>query len=154
MRIGLDNSVYVLLFLSMLTGCATPEPVLRETDSGYAEWTYADTTPAGIGSKIEAYCVSKGLFIDSSTEHEITCSKEVDKGLKGDFTQLLLGNAYSTRPVHKIRFVLLTQSKHTRVIAYPWLETQMAGGQVRRVETNSSQNRNSLQRFLQSLGRE
>ncbi|WP_140214958.1 hypothetical protein [Pseudomonas oryzihabitans] len=95
--------------------------------------------------------MDKGLQIEDGGSGQIVCSKEMD-GLQGSLTQLALANSYSTTPQMKVKFVSAQVGADVRVIAYPWIESTMPLGQVRKAEAKSNNDINAIQGFLNSLG--
>lgn len=69
----------------------------------------------------------------------------------GMFTQLLMGNAYSTTPVLSARFNAVQIPDGVRVVSNVWVETQMALGQVRRNELKGSQAAYEVQQVLDRI---
>lgn len=68
--------------------------------------------------------------------------------------QLLVGNSYSTTPLRKVRFVAYRSGNDVKVTAQEWIQSRMAMGQVRTQELKSSNQVNSTQSFLFSMGAE
>lgn len=90
-------------------------------------------------------------MIEEVSDNLVVCSKVMDR-TKALFAQALIGNSSSTRPIGKIRFVMYSENSVVNVTADQWIETQMALGQVRRVELNSHASQNALQTILDKLG--
>jgi PBP1b-binding outer membrane lipoprotein LpoB len=134
----------------VLTGCAQ-EAVRKQTQSGYPEGMFKTASTAEVRSKIINGCINKGLQIEDSGAGQIVCSRELD-GLQASFTQIAISNSYSTTPQMKVKFVPVQVGDDVRVVAYPWVESVMPGGQVRKVEANGNKDRNAIQGFLNSLG--
>ena len=67
-------------------------------------------------------------------------------------TQFLIGNSYSTTPERYVRFSIFPSNGKTRVQAYQWVETQMAFGQVNKVELNGNSQFNDVLKALVAVG--
>lgn len=134
-----------------LAGCAAQEPLLYRTTSGHPEGTFENTTLQDAQGKLTAACAQNGIMVMQSTENQVVCGQQMTGG-QAIFAQALIGNSYSTPPQRKIRFVLYKQGSGVRVIAYEWIETQMAFGQMRSQELNSNNQMNSIQAMLFRIG--
>lgn len=66
-------------------------------------------------------------------------------------TQLLIGNAYSTPPVDKVRFSISKVEFSTHVWADMWVETQMPGGKTNKVQLTDNNSKNFVQYILDNI---
>lgn len=107
-------------------------------------------TPEEISSRLAGACADRGGSVVEQDNFHVLCQKTAD-GLKGAMAQVLVGNAYSTTPEVKVRFSII-KGPQTRVIASQWLETQMAFGQIRKVDLNNRKQHASLESLLAGIG--
>lgn len=135
----------------LLAACATGTPT--NTVSGWPEALFAGSDRLTVLSQIATGCANKGYFVADQGPSHVLCSRTMDD-LQGAFAQVLLGNSYSTTPQMKVRFSALSSGDAIRVQAQPWIETQMALGQINRAELRSGQAASDVQQFLYSLGGE
>lgn len=150
------NAVIIWLTLGLcfsLSGCATQEPLIRDTASGYPEGTFRNTTPEAVRSKIIAGCTSLGVMVLESTADYVVCGRET-KGSETFAASLAIGSSYSTTPQRKMRFTIFKVGQDVRVTAQEWIECQSAYGQTRTMELKANNQRNYIQNFLFSLGAE
>lgn len=143
--------VAAVVLLAALAGCAAQEPLLYPTSSGHPEGTFENSTLQDAQGKLSAACAQNGVMVIQSTENQVVCGQQMTGG-QAIFAQTLIGNSYSTPPMRKVRFTLYKQGSGVRVIAYEWIETQMAFGQVRTQELNSNNQMNSVQSMLFRAG--
>ncbi len=134
-----------------LTGCAAQEPLLYKTASGHPEGTFENASAQDIQGRLSAACAKNGILVIQSTPNQVLCGQQMT-GAQAVFTQMLIGNSYSTTPERRIRFVIYPQDNGVHVIAYEWIETQMAFGQTRTQELNSNNQMNSIQAMLFRIG--
>lgn len=135
----------------LMAGCAAQQPILKETPSGRAEGVFLDTTTDRVRDRLVGFCSNNGAMVEEATETQVVCSRTMQGG-QAVMAQMIVGNSYSTTPEQKVRFVLSRQPDGVRVVIYQWVESQMAMGQVRRQELNSSNQRNDMQRVLWGMG--
>lgn len=146
----MGTNAAVMLSLLMLPAC-TDQPVMRQTSSGFPEGVFPNAEVSAVRARIMDGCSSRGLLVQDANDSQVVCAKTMD-GLEGTLAQMAVGNAYSTTPERKIRFVLFPKDSGTRVTAQQWIETIMPFGQVRRQDLNGAKQRNDVQQFLLSLG--
>ncbi|WP_140221245.1 hypothetical protein [Pseudomonas oryzihabitans] len=144
------RALIIVLFTVLMSGCAQ-DALKKQTASGYPEGIFRNSNLSDVRSKLVSGCMDKGLQIEDGGSGQIVCSKEMD-GLQGSLTQLALANSYSTTPQMKVKFVSAQVGADVRVIAYPWIESTMPLGQVRKAEAKSNNDINAIQGFLNSLG--
>ncbi|BDH46382.1 hypothetical protein TUM12370_24260 [Salmonella enterica subsp. enterica serovar Choleraesuis] len=142
----------VILGLTALTlvGCAGQPKLLKETQSGKPEGFYASTTKEKVKDALINYCNGRGLTIYGADNSTVVCGKE-QQGGSAVFTQALIGNAYSTTPVSKVRFTIAQINNDVKVWADMWVETQMAMGQVQQMPITSNDAKNTIQQRLDSI---
>lgn len=85
-----------------------------------------------------------------STTANVLCSKETPGG-GAVMAQLLIGNAYSTTPLSKIRFSISKIDDGVKVWADAWIETQMPGGQLNQMAMTGNDVKNSIQAGLDEI---
>lgn len=144
---GLIMKKLILLAVSavVLAGCAT-EPVRKQTVSGKAEAEYNQPL-AVVKSAAVVFCNNSGGSLDQETERMVVCSREKTDG-EGVMFQALIGNSYSTTPLVKIKFTFTEKDGVTKVWASQSMETQMAMGQLKKIELNGGKAVNRTQYIL------
>jgi hypothetical protein len=142
--------VIFALFFLFLSGCAQ-QPLVKQTMSGYPEGVFKNMSVEAAKSRIIDGCTQRGIFVQEANSNQVVCSKSLEGG-DAVLAQFLIGNSYSTRPDVKIRFVIYQIGQDTKVSAQQWVETQMAFGQMRRIELNENNQKNDMQQFLFTLG--
>ncbi|MEO0830009.1 MAG: hypothetical protein AAFY03_06070 [Pseudomonadota bacterium] len=142
----------VLTFIASLSiaACATGAPV--NTPSGWPEAMFDTSDRSQVLDAIANGCADRGYMVTTQTSSHVMCERTMD-GLEGVFAQALIGNSYSTTPQMKVRFSTLPTGDQIRVQAQPWIETQMAFGQINREDMRSGQAGRDLQVFLNDLAR-
>lgn len=148
----MTKGVFALVcVIATLGGCATNEPLMRQTASGFAEGTFRGATLDDARSKLIGACISKGVMVQDSGTNHVVCTKETE-GSEAVAMQMLIGNSYSSTPVRKIRFTIYQQGGDVRATAQQWAESQMRTGQVNKMELDSNKHRNNMQQFLSYAG--
>ena len=139
-----------LLFIcaigTLITGCAQ-EPLLKQTASGKAEAEYPNHTPEQVIDAVVERCNERGFAVEQQTKNFVVCAKEMEGG-QSMFTQLAIGNAYSTTPQLKVRYSVSKFKTGSKAWAEAWAETQMALGQIQRVPLNNNATLNNIQTVL------
>jgi hypothetical protein len=107
--------------------------------------------PQAVSDKLAILCADKNASVIEQDDRHVLCQREVSGG-KGILAQAMLGNSSSTSPQLMIRFAVLRDRKSVRVQASQWVEIQMAGGQTRRTDLNSSKQRSELENTLIAAG--
>lgn len=133
-----------------LTACAPQQPLVRATASGYPEATIPGRTVDEIRSAIMEACASRGALVQESSGNIVVCGKTMSGG-EAIMARMVIGNSYSTEPERKVRFTVFQVGGNVRVTAQQWIETQMAFGQVKRMELNGNNQRNDIQAMLTRL---
>lgn len=111
------------------------------------QYVYFAEAPSDALGKIAGRCMDRNLTVTESDDRHVVCIQTVS-GFKGALAQVLIGNSYSTTPTVNIRFQAIAVPGGSRVQFSQWIETQMAFGQVRRVEMDG---RKQIQETLNSL---
>jgi hypothetical protein len=140
--------VALMLFLS---GCAPQQPLIRQTASGNPEGSFSNASLEDVRNKLVSACSSGGLTVYEASTNQVICGKTMT-GQEAAFAQLLIGNSYSTTPERKLRFTFYKAGDKVTVSGTQWVETQMAFGQMRRVEIDGNNQKNDLQSLLFRLG--
>lgn len=151
MKIG-ASAIAVGGMMLALGGCSQV-PLNKPTTSGHAEGLFHSATTEQAKAKVLSGCAMHGLVIEDSNGNQVICSKELQGG-QAVMMQLAIGNSYSTTPQYKVRFIFIPQANDVKVIAYPWAESMMPGGQVNKMEMNGNVQRNELQLFMTRVGAE
>ena len=133
----------------LLTGCAQ-ETLKKQTSSGKPEIEFPNKTVDQVINGITEYCNDKGFIVEDQSKNYVVCSKEAE-GAQGFFTQLAIGNAYSTTPQNKLRFSVSKKGNGAKVWLNAWSETQMAMGQVNRMPFEGNNAQNQMQDMLDTL---
>ncbi|EPO9568703.1 TPA: hypothetical protein ACGQLE_004295 [Escherichia coli] len=133
----------------ILAGCATPEPLHKNTASSKPEGVYPGATVESVRNALMTRC-NNGGAMTSVTENEVTCKKRLEGG-GAIMTQVLIGNSYSTPPIAALHYTIGPQPDGVKVWADMWVETQMPGGQVNTMPANDNHTRNILQDGLDRL---
>ncbi|WP_146124107.1 hypothetical protein [Burkholderia multivorans] len=136
--------------LPFLFGCATQQPLMKETPSGHPETTFEGASLSEAQNMLINQCSRIGGMVTETNPNMVVCSKTL-QGQQAVFAQMLLGNAYSSTPVDRIRFVLDSTDSGVHVTAYEWVETTMPFGKVNSAELTSNNARNGLQGTLDRL---
>lgn len=141
----------LIVFLLCLSSCAAQQPLVKETNSGNPEGVFAGKTVEDTKSVIIAGCSRMGSMATETDGNQVVCEKEME-GNDAILAQWIIGNSYSTDPIKKARFVMYREGANTVAVVNQWVETQMAFGQVRKIELKSNNQKNDMQNFLFSLG--
>jgi hypothetical protein len=138
-------------FALLLSACAPQQALLKPTTSGYPEGIFSNASVDSVRSKLIDGCSSRGILVQEASGNQVVCGKTMEGG-DAVLAQMLVGNSYSTTPERKIRFIIYQIGSDVKVTAQQWIESQMAMGQVRRLELNGNNHKNDIQQFLFSLG--
>lgn len=137
----------ILLLSAAITGCVSQEPIKKHTSSGKPEGIYQGKSKEQVKDALVSLCNEKGLMVLESTESSVVCGKQTDSIL----AQAMVGNAYSTPAMAKIRFTIAKYNDATKVWGDMWLESQMPGGQVNQVPSTSNKDINTIQNVLDNI---
>ena len=132
-----------------LTGCASDQPLNRQTESGKAEAVLPNITVDAFRNEAILRCAQHGGEMESG-QNSVICSRE-ETGGRGIAAQLLVGNAYSGTPHTKLRLTFAQQGTGLYVVADEWLEITMGFGEVKKIPLTSNALRNSLQTDLDTI---
>lgn len=101
----MNKMTVLLLSATIISGCTSSVPLIKKTQSGKPEGVYQNTTKDKVKDALVNYCNSRGLIIYNADNSSVICGKELEGG-SAVFGQMLIGNAYSTTPVSKVRFTI------------------------------------------------
>lgn len=138
--------VLVWLIASLLSACSQT-PLNKQTTSGKAEGIYPNHSPEQVIDALVQRCNEKGFVVEDQSKNYVVCSKEMQGG-GAIFAQLMIGNSYSTTPQHKVRYSVSKFKTGTKVWADPWIETQMAFGQIQKAPLTNNNVINEIQNVL------
>ena len=147
----MKNRALVAIVTLLVSACAAQQELLKPTASGYPEGIFANASVNSVRSKLIEGCSSLGVLVQEANGNQVLCGKTMEGG-EAVFSQMLLGNSYSTTPQRKVRFVIYQIGPDVKVTAQQWIESQMAMGQVRQQELKDNNQNNDIQKFLFSLG--
>lgn len=142
------KKISLLFLLFAISACQTVQPI-KHTASGFPEIKLAVSQNEASGMIAEK-CMDAGLVIFDQNNHQVICGKQMT-GMEAGMAQFLIGNSYSTIPDHKVRFSIAKVNEGTRIMAYQWIETQMAFGQMRKQPLTGGEQFNSIQNMLNSI---
>jgi len=136
-------------------GCSSPsfagDEMLAVTPSGQTQMVFLNSDTISAGSKLANTCLNRGLMVVSNNSTEVVCEAKMGV-LQGALSQVLIGNSYSTPPRQFLKFNLVQAGQDARVQATSWTETQMAFGQIRRVDHNNDDGHNNMMGFMAIAG--
>lgn len=142
---------FIILIPLFLASCATTQPPLAfKSSSGKPEMLFEKSNIKEVRNKVKNECLDKNLEFEARGDRVLHCWGGM-QGASSVAAQLLIGNSYSTTPVKKINFYFTQKSSDVLVKASGWVETQMAFGQVRRMELTTNQDKNALYFFLKNV---
>jgi len=133
-----------------LSGCASQQPLSKQTPSGKPEGDYPGKTANQVSSALTRFCNNNGFMVYESTDSTVICGKQ-RTGTSGIMTQALLGNSYSTTPVDKVRFSISKSDSGAHAWADMWVETQMVGGQMQQMPIVDNNSKNYTQYVLDNI---
>ena len=142
-------AVFVLVFL---VACVPQPQLTKKTESGYPETIYKNDSLERVRGVITQGCLNKGLMVEDSSVSQVVCSSEITGTMEiMSATLILNGNASSSTPREKIRFVIFNVQDGIKVTAQPTMELQMSGGATRSARVTNTRELNGLQEFLDFL---
>lgn len=106
---------------------------------------------ADVAGKLAGHCMDLRWNVVSSSDTAVVCDSPLSAG-QSIMGQLLLGNSYSTPPKRFFRFAISERAGVSRVQAVGWMETQMAFGQIQRVEFSGADFHNNVMGFMGAAG--
>lgn len=119
--------------------------------SGRVEMVFVDSTVADTVNQLQSGCMTAGYSVVSTGPNQVVCELPMSM-MQSIFTQLAIGNSYSTTPRTFMRLSVGQSAEDSRVQTYVWTETQMAFGQVQQMPLNGEAMQNNLFNFLGSAG--
>ncbi|MHB1381962.1 MAG: hypothetical protein ACYCXJ_07040 [Thermoleophilia bacterium] len=132
----------------MLGGCA-PQQFAPETASGTPETFFKNDTAERVRGAITKACINEGLTIEDSSTSQVVCSAEVKGTMEIIRVTLALnGNAGSSTPIEKARFMIIEEPGGIRVMAQSTMELHLSGGAVRVKQITDERSLQGLQSFL------
>jgi len=145
----------VLLGAALIAAACASAPVHTaavDTKSGRADALFYDTSPDEVISQLSGICMDSGLSVVGSTTTTLTCEANMSVG-QSVMTKVAIGNSYSTAPRQFVRMSVAQIGENVRVQASSWVETQMAFGQIRKINIDQTpQQITELTSFLLSAG--
>lgn len=145
----MNKMTVLLLSATIISGCTSSVPLIKKLNQENLG-VYQNTTKDKVKDALVNYCNSRGLIIYNADNSSVICGKELEGG-SAVFGQMLIGNAYSTTPVSKVRFTIAQVNNDTKVWADMWMETQMAMGQVQQMAITDNASKNTIQQRLDEL---
>lgn len=147
-RIAIVAAMTVALF-----GCATnpQKPLLKQTASGNPEGRFPDVSVAEVKNHLVGSCARGGLTLHEASSNKVVCGA-IMTGQTAAYAQLLIGNAYSSPPERRVQFTFFQSGPDVTIMGTQWVQTQLALGQIKRVELDTNNHKNELQEFLGKLG--
>lgn len=136
-----------------LSSCAVSQPAVKQTQSGHPEGVFKNESLEVVKGKLIEACGARSWTVFEAGSNQVVCGKTMEGG-SAILTQLAIGNSYSTTPQQKIRFTVFQLNADVKVTSYQWVETQMAFGQTKTQELNSTAQNNSVQNMLFQIGAE
>lgn len=135
-----------------LAGCTAPQkPLLKQTASGNPEGRFTNSSTDQVKNKLVGVCATGGLTVYEASSNQIVCGKLMT-GQTAAYAQLIIGNAHSSPPERRVQFTFFQSGPDVTVIGTQWVQTQLALGQVKRVDLDTNGHNNELQEFLGQLG--
>ncbi|MFU8924915.1 hypothetical protein [Acinetobacter puyangensis] len=146
------KKIGLMIGVLLLAGCAQV-PLNKQTTSGYAEATFQGVSLEDARNRLVLGCNRTGLNIRETSSNKVVCSKTME-GMSAVFTQAAIGNKYSTTPEELLVFQLAKIDNNVHVSARNYTETQMALGQINRVEIKNNKSINNMQILLDNVANE
>ncbi len=143
------KKVLLVGVLLVLGGCAQV-PLSKQTTSGYAEGKFEGAQLEDVKNRFVFACNQKGYEIKEASSNKVVCSKTME-GMGAVFTQAAIGNSYSTIPEQLLVFQLARISNNVHVSVRNYRETQMAFGQMSRVEIKNNKTTNLMQQSMDRI---
>ncbi len=137
----------------VLTACGEPVERMATTPSGRPEAIFRGRTQGQVATRLASHCLERGLMVDEHTDNRVVCRGRLEGGA-AFAAQLLIGNSYSTPPEGILTFSFVQQGRDVRAYGRGEVVTQMAYGQIRRVESNGNADFNSLMQAMITVGGE
>ena len=139
----------IILSILLITGCAQV-PLNKQTTSGYAEGVFKNAQLEDIKNRFVFACNQKGYEIKEAHNNKVVCARTMESmGAIG--TQLAIGNSYSTIPEELLVFQLARPNNDVHVSVRNYRQTQMALGQMSRVEIKNNKTTNFMQQSMDRI---
>lgn len=145
----MPKSTHTALLAIAMPMLALPQSATA-ADKGPVQVWFA-LSPSEVSDKLAILCADRNATVIEQDDRHVLCQREVGGG-KGILAQVFLGNSSSTSPQLTIRFSILRDGKSVRVQASQWVELQMAGGQVRKMDLRNQKQDAQLQDLLIAQG--
>lgn len=142
----------LLVGVLVVAGCAQT-PLKKQTSSGFAEATFHNVAINDVKNRLVLGCNRAGMSIREASSNKVVCSKTME-GMGAIMTQVAIGNQYSTTPDEIMVFQLAQIDSDTHVGVRNYRETQMAFGQMSRVELKNNKTTNAMQELLDKVATE
>lgn len=140
------KKISILLGVALISGCAQV-PLNKTTTSGYAEGVFKGAQLEDIKNRFVHACNQKGHAIKEANNNKVVCSRTME-GMNAVLTQAVIGNKYSTIPEELIVFQLARVNNDVHASVRTYRETQMALGQMSRVEIKNNKTTNLMQQSM------
>lgn len=132
-----------------LVACGTAPERIAATTSSYPEIEIKTVDKDAIRSNLIRRNLDTGWSLEQETPSMLLFTKVDSSGSVGSaVTQALIGNRYSTPPKYELKYTLASYKDFTKVITHLSVSTQMAMGQINRMELNGNTDFNNLQMQL------
>ena len=139
----------IILSILLITGCAQV-PLNKQTTSGYAEGVFKNAQLEDIKNRFVFACNQKGYEIKEAHNNKVVCARTME-GIGAIGTQLAIGNSYSTIPEELLVFQLALPNNDVHVSVRNYRQTQMALGQMSRVEIKNNKTTNFMQQSMDRI---
>lgn len=130
---------YLLIAATALGVCAQgifAQGMKYQLPSGIAEAGFPEEKAEEVAGKIASVCMDRTWAVISQTPNQVVCEFKLTR-LEAAFAHVFLGNRYSSDPRGFVRFSITQIGAGSRAQAVPWIETQMAMGQMRQEYQNA-----------------
>ena len=131
----------------VLLGGRAQVPLHKKTASGYAEGVFKGAQLDDIKNRFVFACKQTGYAIKEANNNKVVCSRTME-GMGAIATQLAIGNSYSTTPEELLVFQLARMNNDVYASVRNYRETQMAFGQMSRVEIKNNRTTNLMQQSM------
>ena len=128
----------------------TQVPLNKQTTSGYAEGVFKNAQLEDIKNRFVFACNQKGYEIKEAHNNKVVCARTME-GIGAIGTQLAIGNSYSTIPEELLVFQLARPNNDVHVSVRNYRQTQMALGQMSRVEIKNNKTTNFMQQSMDRI---
>lgn len=135
--------------VGLLSGCVLPEQQPQMPSSV----TFRAREITAVQNLIVAHCIQGGSTVTAQTANGVTCEHQLS-GSQAFWTQLAIGNAYSTTPVAQIRYSLAQLGTDVMVGWDADVHTQMPGGQINSTQVTDNRFNSTIRDMLVRDGAE